>query len=307
MGAFDRSYHGILNRYQYIKEQSATGPVADEYYKGLERLENLRKQNAPNLQNEVDKFVSWMRQNQEGILGREPQPTGGELVRTSTAPVNVGTATKTAGAPAAKSAPLSQSAPAKPATGTGTSQSAQPTGEISQQQKDLFKKLHGSSFNPNSSMDKTKMGQLQIAGSEVGYDDVGKLTNAAYAKQYAGTSKGDVYAKKVGTTGTAKAPASTPTQALVNEPAQDLSLTSSQPIKMNLSSPVNLASSSSSPVGGSTTPPTNSPAPAAPVTSTGTNATAPKATTAPLSNKKPLNRADAATAARNRGKTAPGT
>jgi len=105
-------------------------------------------------------------------------------------------------------APQSGTTPtAVPATATGNAaaapqagSTAQPAGEITQQQKDLFQKMHGTSYNPNSTMDKTKMGQLQSAGSEVGYDDVNKLTNAAYAKQYGDSEKGKAYAKQAGTT-----------------------------------------------------------------------------------------------------------
>lgn len=288
MGAFDRSYHGILNRYQQIKEQSnppgmsnPQGPMGQEF---LKRVADLKKKypNAtnwglddPELGKEFADLWNWYDQNREQIVG----PSG-------SAPVNAGTASKTAGtAPTAKSAPLSQSASTKPSTGTDASQSAQPTGEISQQQKDLFKKLHGTSYNPNSSMDKAKMGQLQSAGAEVGYDDVGKLANSAYAKQYAGTPKGDAYAKKAETATT-----STPTQAMVNEPSQDFSLTSSQPIKMNLSSPVGLAANTSSTGSSSVGSPITPSSTSASKTPTSTNTPPPKASKAPLSNKKTRSR-----------------
>lgn len=255
---FTNDSSSIFNNYylKILEQTTASGSLADEYYKGLERLENLRKQNAPNLQDEVNKFVGWMRQNQEGILGRPPETTPR----------------------AATGSPTTSTGPAT--TATTSSDTVSQGEEITQQQKDLFRKLHGTSYNPNSSMDKTKMSQLQSAGSEVGYDDVNKLTNTAYAKQYAGTPQGDAYAKRANPTPPAANNTASSTSPQTTSPNEPFSLTSTTPIKMNLSSPVGLAgNTTSSPVKSTT-------ATKAPL---GTNAPAPKAPKAPLSNKKKPN------------------
>jgi hypothetical protein len=292
---FNYDTKSIFDRYvisKLFEQTEAKGPLAGEFLKGEQRLADLKNQfgeTHPNYVNELKKFYGWMKQNEQDILGRPPEPTQGELVKTSTA---TAPSKSLAGTQGGSAPSVVGSATKSPATAQAE------VGEITQQQKDLFKKLHGTSYNPNSSMDKNKMGLLQTAGSEVGYDDIGKLTNTAYAKQYAGSSKGDTYAKKAGIAqNTAKSDTSTSNQTFVNEPSPDLSLSSSQPIKMNLSSPVGLAASagtgSSNPTSTASITPTskaptstNAPAPKAPKTPTGTNTPAPKAPKAPLSNKK---------------------
>jgi len=58
--------------------------------------------------------------------------------------------------------------------------------EPSDSEESLFRKFHGTSFDPKSSMDKRKMEMLRQAEKEVGSKDESKLRQAAYALQYGG-------------------------------------------------------------------------------------------------------------------------
>lgn len=173
MASFDNSYYSILERYNLIREES----LQDQINRLRATLDSLKAKNgdSPELQNSYKELDSVA---QSAGIAQTPQSSAAQRATPSA---------------------------------TSSQPAAQPAGEINQQQKDLFQKLHGTSYNPNSSMDKAKMGQLQSAGAEVGYEDVNKLTNAAYAKQYGDTDKGRAYAKQAGTTQPAQsAPAQSP-------------------------------------------------------------------------------------------------
>ena len=62
---------------------------------------------------------------------------------------------------------------------TGKDDAATPTAR----ELELFKKLHGGSFDPMSSMDKRKLQQLRQAAQQTGEEDVNKLASTAYALQ----------------------------------------------------------------------------------------------------------------------------
>jgi hypothetical protein len=62
---------------------------------------------------------------------------------------------------------------------TGKDDAAAPTAR----ELELFKKLHGGSFDPMSSMDKRKLQQLRQAAQQTGEEDVNKLASTAYALQ----------------------------------------------------------------------------------------------------------------------------
>ena len=62
---------------------------------------------------------------------------------------------------------------------TGKDDAAAPTAR----ELELFKKLHGGSFDPMSSMDKRKLQQLRQAAQQTGEEDVNKLAPTAYALQ----------------------------------------------------------------------------------------------------------------------------
>lgn len=240
MGAFDRNFYNILNRYNFIREQSATltnpqGPKADEFLKRVDAIKQMYAANDPNADTEFQDFTNWYKQNRNDIIGQ----SGSE-------PVAAGTATKTSTAGATVGQPTGTPASAPV---TASTSSAQPAGEITPQQKEMFKKLHGTSYNPGSTMDKQKMSQMQSAGQEVGYDDVNKLANASYAKQYANSPKGTAYANAAKTNKSATEISSqsqpfTPTQstqpAAPSQPGAP-TIDLNKPINMNLSSPVGVA------------------------------------------------------------------
>lgn len=96
-------------------------------------------------------------------------------------------------------APITQGTTTSPAlaTGTQTTDTTQvATGEPNQEEKALFKKLHGSEYSPGKTND-AKLAQLRTAGQQAGgYGDVEKVRNAAYAQQYANTDQGTAYAQK---------------------------------------------------------------------------------------------------------------
>lgn len=175
MASFDNSYYNILERYNLIREES----LQDQINRLRATLDSLKAKNgdSPELQNSYKELDSVAQS-----AGLPSTPQGG--VAQETVPA-------TAAPTSASTAPVQSAA--------NQQQTSQPAGETTQQQKDLFRKLHGTSYNPSSSMDKDKMEQLQSTGSEVGYDDVSKLTNATYAKQYANTPQGAAYAKQAGT------------------------------------------------------------------------------------------------------------
>ena len=70
--------------------------------------------------------------------------------------------------------------------------------EITEEEKEIFKKLHESSFNPKSSRDKGLLSNIRRAGSELGgYKDTRALSTLAYADQYGENSYYGREAKKI--------------------------------------------------------------------------------------------------------------
>ena len=73
-----------------------------------------------------------------------------------------------------------------------------PSGAATDEEKNLFKKLHGTSYDPNSSRDKGLLGVLRSSGEAVGgYGDFKKLRTVAYGKQYGEDSYWGKAAKKI--------------------------------------------------------------------------------------------------------------
>lgn len=113
--------------------------------------------------------------------------------------------------PPAEEAPK-PSAVATPPQPQAAAQPAAKAEPPTEEEKTMLQKLHKSSYDPNSSMDKRNLDILRQARQEVGKDaNLKTLANAVYAKQYA---KGD--AQKKGTANvqpTAQQPASAPAPA----------------------------------------------------------------------------------------------
>jgi len=73
--------------------------------------------------------------------------------------------------------------PADTAVKSAESETSSSSSEPTQKELDLFKRLHNSSYNPKSPMDKRKMEQLRQASQQVGSEDISKLAPAAYNLQ----------------------------------------------------------------------------------------------------------------------------
>jgi hypothetical protein len=111
--------------------------------------------------------------------------------------------------------------------------------EITPEEKELFKKLHGSEYTPG--VGDQRLGELRQAVKQTGSTDVSKIAPAAYAQQYSGTPQGQAYAKRAEAMGV-KVPkpgevSPTPTNyaqqavdlGLSPETQQDLAAAQSQP------------------------------------------------------------------------------
>lgn len=84
-------------------------------------------------------------------------------------------------------APAPQAAPAAPSF----------AGDVTDQERQLLRKLHASNFNPNSKRDQQMLEHLRSAGREAGgYDDFKTLRNLAYANQYGAKSDYGMLAQK---------------------------------------------------------------------------------------------------------------
>jgi hypothetical protein len=95
---------------------------------------------------------------------------------------------------------------------TATKQGNAATGPITDEEKNLFKKLHGSDYSPG--VGDQRLAELRSAVQQAGgATDVSKIANLAYAQQYAGSSQGDAYAKKAGITPIRPGEIKTPTPA----------------------------------------------------------------------------------------------
>lgn len=100
-----------------------------------------------------------------------------------------GTTTANAAAPQPTAAPTPQA--------TTAPQTATKTGEPSSEEKELFKKLHGSDYAPG--VGDQRLAELRNAVQQAGNTtDVSKIANIAYSQQYKGTPQGDAYAKRAG-------------------------------------------------------------------------------------------------------------
>ncbi len=79
-------------------------------------------------------------------------------------------------------------------TDTSTETTAQ--GPITDEEKSIFKRLHGTDFSPGRTND-AKLAQMRSASQAAGgYDDIEKVRNAAYAQQYGDTPQGQAYAQR---------------------------------------------------------------------------------------------------------------
>jgi len=231
MGAFDRSYHDILNKYKQIKEGVNDTQLTPDF------LNLIRNMTSSDFQNLVNKQKA------------TPAPVA-----------SAGTATPATAPVAPKGAVASTtSAPAAPAAQAGPATDAE---------KSLLKKFHASDYNPNSKADNARLQELRSAvaatGGDISKADPNKLRTLAYAQQYKDTPQGEAYAKQAGpefsklasspatTAPAAKGPVSSVTPGKPGQPAG----TEVTP-GLTLSSPIGV--------------PSSLPKPAAPTTSSNPN------------------------------------
>lgn len=288
MGSFDKSYYDILNRYQSIIEKFTLtddkGNVIGTYNElpaGLlpQQSNNGMVSDIPG----VPTFPAAAMNKKIINLGGAASPEAKDASVTSTEKPQA----------AAADNEVTPTAKAKPEAATAST-------SPSQEELNLFKKLHGSSYNPNSSMDKAKFAQLQSAGKQVGgYSDTEKVRNAAYAQQYANKPElAKVYAKKAGIT--PSSPINVANSAANNAANLGLSQSTQQALSNNTipGSPLSL------------TPPSTpaSPASVAPVQSSATSAATPvKPVPSSTLPKKSTTRPQRAADYRRRGPAAGGT
>ena len=187
MASFDKSYYDILNKYQSIREKFTltddTGKVVGSYDELPAGLQPQQKSNdgLPT----PEETVAYFKQQADAIRATDPARAASFDKQAAMVPQNAAVAAK-GGAVTPSADPKAQVAAAMEYKTPQSTNSAP-----SQEEQDLFKKLHGSSYNPNSAMDKAKLAQLQTAGKQAGgYKDVEKVRNAAYAQQYSAAAAG---------------------------------------------------------------------------------------------------------------------
>lgn len=186
MASFDKSYYDILNKYQSIREKFTltddTGKVVGSYDELPAGLQPQQKSN--NLPT-PEENAAYLKQQADAIRATDPARAASFDKQAAMVPQNAAVAAK-GGAVTPSADPKAQVAAAMEYKTPQSTNSAP-----SQEEQDLFKKLHGSSYNPNSAMDKAKLAQLQTAGKQAGgYKDVEKVRNAAYAQQYSAAAAG---------------------------------------------------------------------------------------------------------------------
>jgi len=82
-----------------------------------------------------------------------------------------------------------------PPTASSSSSTQVAQGSPSTEEKELFKKLHGSDYSPG--VGDQRLAELRSAVQQAGgTTDINKIATAAYAQQYAGTPQGQAYTKK---------------------------------------------------------------------------------------------------------------
>lgn len=98
--------------------------------------------------------------------------------------------------PAAPAVGAAEPTAVDPTAVSTAAQSPTSTGEPTAEEKELFKKLHGTEFSAGQ-MNNAKLQQLRVAGQQSGgYSDTEKVRNAAYAAQYGDSAEGKAYARK---------------------------------------------------------------------------------------------------------------
>lgn len=130
---------------------------------------------------------------EKGPTTPPPQPMGSQSL--STAPITpVAPATQAVENPA-----MQMKSPTLQERGITTKTPAAPSfsGDVTDQERQLLRKLHASDYNPKSSRDQQMLEHLRSAGREVGgYDDFKTLRNLAYANQYGAKSDYGMLAQK---------------------------------------------------------------------------------------------------------------
>ena len=232
MASFDKSYYDILNKYQSIREKFTltddTGKVVGSYDELPAGLQPQQKSN--NLPT-PEENAAYLKQQADAIRATDPARAASFDKQAAMVPQNAAVAAK-GGAVTPSADPKAQVAAAMEYKTPQSTNSAP-----SQEEQDLFKKLHGSSYNPNSAMDKAKFAQLQTAGKQAGgYKDVEKVRNAAYAQQYSAAA---------GTTGVTPGKPGQPTggnNMLIggqgNTPARQVNLNTGQSTEVPRATPV---------------------------------------------------------------------
>jgi hypothetical protein len=181
MGAFDRSYHDILNRYKQIKEAARAVDYNDE---GL----IVRAAAAGKTPEQQKAFEDALVSKGVSTPQMDPNIVQGSLDRSLPT---------TAAAASTKAAPVVTTAPKAP---TPQAQSGPATPE----EAALLKKFHRSSYNPNSKDDNARLQELRnsaaaLGGGDIKKLDANKLRSMSYAQQYKNDPKlGPAYAKQAG-------------------------------------------------------------------------------------------------------------
>jgi hypothetical protein len=132
---------------------------------------------------------------EKGPTPMAPQPEGSQSL--STAPITPVPVSKGVENPAMQMKPPTLAdrgvTPKTPAAPAGPTFS----GDVTDQERQLLRKLHASNYNPNSKRDQQMLEHLRSAGREAGgYGDFKALKNLAYANQYGAKSDYGMLAQK---------------------------------------------------------------------------------------------------------------
>lgn len=160
----------IVKRFQdnygaYINPSNT--PTVSKVYKALQEKPDLSKPPRP-----LDNFGAPFSTATRGAPGTTSTPS------LSDQPPTGGGAASSSGGSAA------------PAQGSGTPSQTQQSSPTDKE-KELFKKLHNSDFDPESPVDRKKLEQLRQAAQQVGTDNEENLAAAAYRLQYVGNNGGN--------------------------------------------------------------------------------------------------------------------
>jgi hypothetical protein len=132
-----------------------------------------------------------------GATPMAPQPQGSQSL--STAPITPVPVSRGVENPAMQMQPPTLADRGVTPKATAPAQAAAPafSGDATEQEMQLLRKLHASNYNPKSTRDQQMLQHLRTAGREAGgYDDFKALKNLAYANQYGAKSDYGMLAQK---------------------------------------------------------------------------------------------------------------